>query len=169
MKQTREILRSVFSQLDERIQKLNEQRRKNGELGLGKSEIRLLGQMSLLSDRKVAAVLTLAQTADLDAQLKMDGVVKREFLQILSEHHLEYDEDSTKVWLPKGHRFIEQFSFDHLGVSALDPESALVSKAVKAPEKNKQLIREAIASGEFPGLVDRLVKEKVDLAFFAEE
>ena len=34
----------------------------------------------------------------------------------------------------------------------------LVSKAVKAPEKNRQLLRQAIASGEFPTLVDRILK-----------
>jgi len=43
-------------------------------------------------------------------------------------------------------------------VEAIDPESALVSKAVKAPQKNKQLIREAIASEEFPTLVDRILE-----------
>lgn len=45
-----------------------------------------------------------------------------------------------------------------LTVLKLDPESALVSKAVKAPEKNKVLIREALASGEFAGLADRILK-----------
>ena len=32
-----------------------------------------------------------------------------------------------------------------------------VSKAVKAPEKNKQLLRQAIASSQFPNLVDRIL------------
>jgi len=50
------------------------------------------------------------------------------------------------------------FSLMNLTVLALDPESALVSKAVKAPEKNKVLIREALASGKFSGLVERVLK-----------
>jgi hypothetical protein len=49
------------------------------------------------------------------------------------------------------------FDLDHGTVESIDPESALVSKAVKAPKKNKQLIREAIASDAFPTLVDRIL------------
>jgi hypothetical protein len=45
-----------------------------------------------------------------------------------------------------------------LTVECLDPESVLVSKAVKAPAKNKQLLRQAIASNQFPSLVDRILK-----------
>lgn len=45
-------------------------------------------------------------------------------------------------------------------------ESALVSKAVKAKEKNKVLIIDAIASGEFPNLVERIEANDGDLEYF---
>jgi hypothetical protein len=54
-------------------------------------------------------------------------------------------------------------------VESIDVESALVSKAVKAPRKNKQLIREAIASGKFPELVDRILENGGKLENFYEE
>jgi len=53
--------------------------------------------------------------------------------------------------------FGELFEFGNVTVKTVDPESALVSKAVKAPAKNKQLIRQAIASNQFDNLVDRIL------------
>ena len=49
----------------------------------------------------------------------------------------------------------------------IDPESALVSKAVKGPEKNEQLVREAIASTKFPNLVQRILLNGGKLENFA--
>ncbi len=62
------------------------------------------------------------------------------------------------IWLPTDAQFQPLFDYENIEVRVLDPESALVSKAVKAPTKNKQLIREAIASEKFPTLVDRILK-----------
>jgi hypothetical protein len=109
------------------IEKINLERRTNGLFIVPKATVRLLGQMSLLSHDHVAMVLSLAQTGDLDAFLVMEETVKK------------------------------QFDFENISIESIDPESALVSKAVKAPLKNKQLIREAIASGEFPTLIDRIL------------
>jgi len=50
----------------------------------------------------------------------------------------------------------------------LDAESALVSKAVKAPRKNRMLIADAIANGLFPGLAERIEKAGGDLRNFTE-
>ena len=51
----------------------------------------------------------------------------------------------------------------------IDAESTLVSKAIHAPQKNKQIIRQAIASGKFPDLVDRIIENKGKLDFFLED
>ncbi len=100
----------------------------------------------------------MAQTADLDALLKMDHAVKEEFKKILRAEGLIYDEDSPLIWIPKDAKIRKVIDVGSITIKAIDAESALVSKAVKAPEKNKQLIREAIASEAFPGLVKRLLK-----------
>ncbi len=125
---------------------------------IARSEVSLLGQMSLLANEKISMVLPLAQTGDLDAFLTMEYVVKEELKVILKAHGLLYDEDSPLIWVPKNAEFGELFSFENLMVKVIDAESALVSKAVKAPAKNKQLIRQAIASGVFSGLVDRILE-----------
>ncbi len=151
-------LKGIFERLDARITDLNRERREEGMLGAVDVEIRLLGQMCLLVNSRVSAILHLAQTADVDALLRMDSFVKDELKKLLAEAGLIYDEDSTLVWIPEGAKFEPLFKMTNLTVLALDPESALVSKAVKAPEKNKVLIREALTSGKFTGLPDRILK-----------
>ncbi len=51
----------------------------------------------------------------------------------------------------------------------IDAESALLSKAICAPQKNKQLIREAIASGKFPDLVARIIENNGKVDYFLED
>ena len=128
-----------------------------------------MGQMSLLANKKVSLLLSLAQTADMDALLTMDHVLKEELKTCLRKHGLVYDEDSHLIWIPKGATFDDLFDLKNVIVKAIDPMSALVSKAVKAPQKNKQLIREAIASGKFPGLADRIETDGGNLDFFAKD
>ncbi len=160
---------TLFKELDTRIEAVNHKRTKEGVMPLPRAEVILLGQMSLLANERVSMLLTLAQTADMDALLTMDAVLKEELRKVLKKHGMVYDEDSHLVWVPKGATFGKLFAFKNVIVKAIDPESALVSKAVKAPDKNKQLIREAIALGKFPHLVDRIEKNGGNLEFFAED
>ena len=162
-------LKGIFQELDQRIDRLNTARRAEGLLVLAQAEVRLLGQMSLLANEKVSALLTLVATADLDALLTMDAVVKQMLTELLQKRGLVYDEDSYLIWIPQGASFEPLYKFKNLVVTLIDPESALVSKAVKAPAKNKQLIREAIATGHFPGLLDRIIAADGKLDLFAEK
>lgn len=126
--------------------------------------------MSLLANQKVSAFLNLVGTMDIDAHLeKVDHLIKMKMVKLFNEHHFVYDEDSEKVWLPPKCKFEKLFGFNNLEVSVLDPESALVSKAIKAREKNRLLIQIAIASGRFPNLIRRIESHGGDLNFFLEE
>jgi hypothetical protein len=157
MEKVKEQLKTLFSELNVTVEKIDRERRAEGLLPIPKAKVQLLGQMSLLSNDKVSPLLSLAQTGDLDALLRMEHVVKVELKRLLQKHGLIYDEDSSLIWIPPGAMFEALFDLDHVTVESIDPESALVSKAVKAHEKNKQLIREAIASDAFPTLVDRIL------------
>lgn len=159
----------LFRELSLIIQEENRLRLLKGEIQLDTSEIILLGQMSLLAHQDISSILTLTQTLDLDAKLQMDHFIKQEFKKLLSKAGLIYDEDSHLVWIPPGAEFDELFSYPKLVVKAIDPESALLSKAIKAREKNKILIREAIASGRFPELSERIVECGGDLEYFAHD
>lgn len=151
-------LEELFTELNVRVEKIDLERRGEGLLPVPRAKVQLLGQMSPLANDKVSPILSLAQTGDLDAFLVMDHIVKVELGKILKKHGLIYDEDSSLIWIPPGAQFESLFDLDHVVVESIDPESALVSKAIKAPEKNKQLIREAIASDAFPALVDRILE-----------
>jgi hypothetical protein len=158
MNDTRERIQKVFTQLDARIAELNRGYREEGLALIAKCEAILLGQLSLFVDREASVLLSLAHTADLDAKLRMDHAVKVELKKILAKEGWIYDEDSPLIWIPPGAKFVELFDFDNVIVKRIDPESALVSKAVKAPQKNLQLIRQAIASGQFSELVRRILE-----------
>jgi hypothetical protein len=166
MEKARDQLERLFMELNTRIERLNRVRRDKGLLSTPKSKVQILGQMSLLANEKVSLLLSLAQTGDFDAFLRMDHAVKIELLQLLKREHLIYDEDSSLVWIPPRARFELMLDLNHVLVELINPESALVSKAVKAPEKNKQLIREAITSGAFPTLVDRILENDGKLENF---
>lgn len=166
MATNKKLLRKIFEALDLRIQTLNRERAAAGLILIPDCEITILGQMSLLANEKAALVLALAQTADMDAYLVMDHLAKEEFRKILKDQNLIYDDDSHLIWIPPAAKFEILFKFSHTTVKAIDPESALVSKAVKAPAKNKQLIRAAIASGEFETLADRILQNGGDLKEF---
>jgi hypothetical protein len=114
----------------------------------------------------VAAFLNLIQTADMDAQLRMDYFTKNKLLDLLKAKGLVYDEDSHLVWVPDDAEVIDLFKFQYIEVKLLDAESTLVSKAIYAPQKNKQLIRQAIKSSKFSALVDRIIENNGKLDFF---
>ncbi|MBI4042065.1 MAG: hypothetical protein HY391_01180 [Deltaproteobacteria bacterium] len=165
----RKIVQRIFQKLDDWIEKQNELRRKEGNLLLSRSEITLLGQMSLLTNERVSALLHLVQTVDMDAFLQMEHEIKTKMKEILSEEGFIYDEDSHLVWAPPDSRIDLLFEFKNVAVKTIDPESALVSKAIKAPERNRHLIQEAIASGAFPSLIERIEKSGGNLASFLEK
>ena len=158
MNESRKQLKAIFKELNKRVAAMNHSRRIEGLLPISKAKVQLLGQISLLAHDKVSSILSLAQTGDMDAFLTMDHAVREELKSILKGQGLIYDEDSYLIWIPPLASFETLFDLEHVLVESIDPESALVSKAVKAPDKNKHLIRQAIASGEFLTLVDRILE-----------
>jgi len=152
------LLSNVFSHLDECTDQENRKRFVSGAPLISEAEITVLGQTSLLAQPELTIDLELAQTGDLDAKLRCDYFIKSKLKEILPEYGLIYDEDSELIFIPEGSEFNKLGHYKNLSVKVIDPESALVSKAVKAPEKNKQLIRAAISSGNFPNLVDRITQ-----------
>lgn len=161
-------LRKIFEELDHHITETNEERRENGGPKVPRAGIRILGQMSLLTNEEIAARIDLLETADLDALVDTEYVVFRKLRELLRAAGLVYDETSSEVWIPPNSRFEPLFDLPNVRVERIDAESALVSKAVKAREKNRILIQEAIAAEAFPKLADRIEAHGGDLGFFLE-
>lgn len=162
----KDVLLEIFNKLNDRLEADNAERREVGSRLIQKALIRVLGQTSLLIQPELTYQLSLVQTGDLDAKLDAEHVVKTRLKEILPEYKFLYDEDSEMVFIPDGSSFTEFADLSLVNVLVIDPESALVSKAVKAPDKNRQLIREAITSGDYKSLVERIIKEGGDLKNF---
>jgi hypothetical protein len=165
----KKLMKKIFTDLNQAVEFENLQRLKEGILTIPKSEVLLFGQMSLMLNESVVQTLNLIQTGDMDAKLRMDYFTKNKLLDLLEENGLVYDEDSHLIWIPENAKIIELFKFKNIVVKLIDAESTLVSKAIHAPQKNKQLIRQAIASGKFPDLIDRILENNGKLDFILED
>jgi hypothetical protein len=164
----KDTLLAIFKELDERIEVENTDRDAIGGLKIRLVEVRILGQITLLANDMAAKILTLQRTNDLDAVIKNTHGFVMAILnkEILPNYGLHLDPDSEYIWIPPGSKFELFHDSKNVRVMLLDPESALVSKAVKAKEKNKFLIIDAIGSGEFPNLVQRIQENGGDLEYF---
>lgn len=159
-------LKPLFEKLNSAIEIENNDRRDNSTVLIKKAHITILGQTSLLIDEKVSVAIDLAATSDMDALVAAEYFVQQKFAELLKKEGLILDTDSPYIFLPKGHAFEKIYDFEFLEVSKIDAESALVSKAVKAAHKNKELIKDALASGLFLKLKQRIIDEGGDIRFF---
>ena len=145
----KEIL-NIFENLDQEIENRITNERLSGETPFltNKVYFKILGQLSLLLDNKAPIVLHLNGTIDMDTNIN-NGVVKKMLEDKLNPIGLNIDPNADKIWLPKESEFSIFFRGKKLIVDILTPLHALTSKAVKAPLKNKLLIREALLSDEY--------------------
>lgn len=165
MKQLRELLSNA---LQNRLSRLNLEREKDGLPRLSTLKVKILGQMALSLNNKASNLLHIAQTLDVDAWLEGDFSARNAFKDIIKEIALVYDELSSEIWIPDNAKFEKIIESPELVIEILDPIAALTSKAVKAPNKNKILIVEALAVyGE--QLAEEIIRYGGDLNFFIEE
>ncbi|MCP4447571.1 MAG: hypothetical protein GY811_19855 [Myxococcales bacterium] len=158
----------IFQDLDEVIGVENQQRRLDDDEPLEDIEIRVLGQMSLLTNEAVSAQITLVGTLDVDASVTGGcySWVGKKFSELLEAQNLELDRYSDEIWLPEGAAYVEIFSGKYLTCLRLHHLDALESKAVKAPEKNRLLIQQALPI--YPVLEKRLMARNIDITYFED-
>jgi hypothetical protein len=159
-----DIIRAIVTQVDEELSRISDERRSEDLPGLKPLEIKVLGQMSLLMD-PVGQSLNPAATRDIDALLMGDLLAINIFRAVIQSHNLVYDELSKDIWLPEAAAFIPYHSSAHLIVSYVDSISALTSKAVKAKEKNRYLIRRGLEVFGKP-LEESIVRYGGDINYF---
>ena len=132
--------------LDEEIEKENEKRISQDAFSYPMMEILLLGQMGLFAHpSQLQAKLHLVGTVDVDAKIQADHALFLRFRKILQQHGLEYDEDSHLIWVPPGSTQTRIFDTPRLLCDVLDPMYVLTSKAIKAREKNRILLAQALS------------------------
>ncbi len=158
----------IFVRLEDAIADENVSLSGEGLALLGPTEIRVMGQMSLLSNPEVQAQIRLFATADVDATVRDEYWVQKKFAELLLEEGLELDPVANEIWLPEDATFTETFSGKLLTCLRLDPLYALVSKAIKAKEKNRLLVRQALSvfGNELSDLIEQYGG---DLKYFEEQ
>lgn len=155
------MLNGVFKNLDNWMTEEVKAALKDGLLPIKECEFKIVGQTALL---EAALNLNLAATADVDAYTNAQYVVKAKLNEMLKAVGLELDPLSDEIWMPRETKYIPFFKGDLVRASRADPVHVLVSKAHKAPAKNRILIASYIA-GEPPAEFFTLCKSyKVDLA-----
>lgn len=134
------------------------------------NEIVLLGQVALLIDDQVRSSLNPVATIDVDAWLEMDFAVEIEFKKRLVEKGLELDLLSKEIWLRNNYEKELFYEGEYLTCYKVAPLDLLLSKAIKAPKKNKKLIQSALVDDEIGEELIRLIEsEGGDLGYFLNE
>lgn len=138
------ILTQIISSLEQLIETTNSERFKDDVPRLDKIDIKVLGQFSLMADPEASKKLPLVATMDFDALIQGDWSARTLLKIALAKFNLEYDDLSKEIWLPDDAKFIGLYDSNTLKVSYLSAVDALTSKAIKAPEKNKNLIDQSL-------------------------
>ena len=102
--------------------------------------VTVLGQHGLLIQKDKLSNIDLLATNDFDAFLNGEPPLEDIFKKTLRENGLTYDEKSEYIWLPEETRYSVIYESESIIVESPLPIYLIVSKAVKAPLKNKQLV-----------------------------
>ena len=159
------MLKNIFKKLDEWIGEQNIERVEGGMLSIRACEIKVIGQTALVEAR---ISLHVPATMDVDVFANYEDSVRRKFASLLKESGKELDPVGHEAWMPKETEYEVFFVGKWLCAYLAKPEYVLLSKAMKAPDKNSALLVEYLAS-EPPAIFFELaMKYKVDLDRFLE-
>lgn len=144
------MLKIIFEELDLKISLANRELREQGSLEIPRFFIKILGQSALI-EAKID--LQLFATIDVDAYVNFNSYAKTLFSSVLKKHNLFYDELSNEIWMPKETQYVHIFKGQTFDGFIAQAEFVLVSKLLKAPAKNRNI------------LIEYLSKEPSDLFF----
>jgi len=138
------MLAEVAEALDRWIIDTNLRHVAEGFLRLRPCTIRVLGQSALL---ELGLPLELAATRDVDVRADYENAVRVRFAELLAAHGRELDPLGDEIWMPRETRYTVAFRGKLVRLMLAEPEAILVSKALKAPIKNRALVTEYLAVG----------------------
>jgi hypothetical protein len=157
------VLAEVAERLDAWVVERNLEARAEGMLTLPPCTIHLLGQSALL---EVEAPLTLAVTNDVDVRADYLYPIEAELRRMLEQAGKELDPFGQEIWMPRETQYKVLFAGEFVTLKVADVEAILISKALKAPRKNRALIVEYLARGATLRFMRLARKYRVDLESF---
>ncbi|HEY6561161.1 MAG TPA: hypothetical protein VI072_28005 [Polyangiaceae bacterium] len=122
-----------------------------------------MGQTALL---EAQLPLALVATRDVDVKADYEFAVESEFKRLLSLKGRALDPLGHEVWMPRETRYTALYAGRSVDLSIADAECVLLSKALKAPAKNRVLILEYLASGPSERFLTLAKKYRVNLEQF---
>ncbi|MEY4579816.1 MAG: hypothetical protein RL701_4519, partial [Pseudomonadota bacterium] len=141
----------------------NASRREDGGLSLKPCTIKVLGQTALL---EANVPLKLKLTMDVDVYANLEWVVQVEFRRLLAMQGRQLDPVGHEIWMPSETQYNNLFVGKYVTMLVADFESVLVSKALKAPEKNRDLVAQYLSRGASPRFVAMAQRYNIDLEKF---
>lgn len=160
------MLLKIFEKLDHEIMSLNVEFRAEGSREVPKFHIKILGQSALI-ESKIS--LALNATIDIDAYADFIWVAREKFCEILKENDLVFDALSNEIWMPEETKYVSFYRGEYVDGYYAEPEYVLLSKALKAPGKNKNLIIQYISIGPTQLFLDLCDKYQVNLEDFFDD
>jgi hypothetical protein len=157
------MLVALAERLDAWVVDHNLEARAAGMLSLPPCTIHLLGQSALL---ELGVPLKLAVTNDVDVRADYTSAIEAELRRLLKQIGKELDPLGDEIWMPKETRYEVLFQGEFVTLKVADVEAILISKALKAPSKNRTLIVEYLARGASPRFMRLARKYAVDLESF---
>ena len=158
-----EVFSELCLKLDQWMARENVHARAEGTPTHEKCTIRVLGQAALF----IAELeLTLTATQDLDAYADYDWAVQQELERLLAKEGKVLDPRGHEIWMPRETQYAPLYEGTYVDAFVADPDAVLISKACKAPEKNKALIIEYLAKGASKRFFGLGTKYAIDLEQF---
>ena len=158
------MLKEVFGKLDAWITKENRARGARSVALLPKVQIRVIGQTALI---EANLKLEIVATMDVDLMDQIEHTIGQQFEELLKAFGKTVDPVGHEAWMPQETEYHEIFKGDWLIGSLAKPVFIVLSKAKFAPEKNRNLIVDYLASDDLDVLIfDLAEKYSVDLDLF---
>lgn len=157
------MLVELARRLDAWVVAENVRRLREGSLRIRPCEIRVFGQSALLEH---GVPLALAATRDVDVRANYEHVVEQRFRTLLEAHGRSLDPVAHEAWMPSDTRWLPLFEGEFVRLLLAEPEAILLSKGLKAPLKNKNLLLEYLAKGPSDRFLELAAKYELDLEQF---
>lgn len=150
----------VAEALDEWIAVQNKSLRAEGLPLLKPCKLKVIGQTALL---ETGFPLRLASTLGVDIRADLDFAVQKQLQSLLSERDRTLDPLAHEAWMPRETRYKKIFEGQFVQLLIADAEAVLLSKALKAPAKNRVLLTEYLAHGPSERFLNLAQKYNLDL------
>ena len=135
------MIAKVFEELDQWIIEENKRITDEGGMRIGDVYFKVVGQSAVL---EANLSIDVDNTADVDAFSNLSHSVQTQFNELLKPLGKVYDAHSGEIWMPAETQYTPIFTGLYVKAELAGVEYVMVSKALKAIDKNRVLLRSYI-------------------------